>query len=845
MPFRARIAPATLPKRRDAALAYGHGVASRSAVCPYTTRPNPSSSSSLFTPHCPAPGPSTFVSPIRHASTSTSPFGALSNLFSFRRQPQELTAGNATDKYLAAIQSQDASNMWKAYQLITTAMDFDPAPEDDRWVFLTVDQLAAGMDLLSVSSPNGSLHRLQRMYGDVSTKFGYDLDTRHHSAMALGSCRAGKVKDALGILTTLDVGDVNWSELLRTTVTYDPSLVSEVFALLKGAREPSRADYQQIMRDLRRRISRGEAGRNALMELLKEMSTGGVWLGYGGESDLVRIHVLLGDVERAEGLTMGWKENGYTGGKMGKGGWDALCEVAMAQGDNDQLVKHCVEMQAFGLEPPASALLHLVRRELARSGTLERFNYRAIIDGTDKVEAEIGIQFQTHVWSLIIKRMVFRQENGEDIASVRFDNDMLETGINLYREAKARGVEIDASMVRRLVIPLCTATPTRLDDALEIYHGLAESQRAVVELSQAQSMTKIHGHLLMATSKVHDHANALLLLKDMATSGIRLPVFSYSPVVVSLMQSAPDHQTAYTIYTRFYNLNPTGFDRDSFNRLVNAFINLAPSDSGFVLPPVEMFLDIMKTMHLAGIPPSQHLLTSLLSRYGYLATTRQAGMDLERVQDRCSILYEAINDLYLRVKLDPAIDIDIPFLNALMDAYNRVGATSSALSTWDQIVERRSREPVDSSPDKFPASVAIALDVCGRNRLVKRADRIWAWARRHGFASATRTWNGWIENLCRSDQFDRAERVLFVEMKQETEGAPSPDVESARILLKFALGSEEKRERVCRRIQEEFPEWWPELRKVVAESEARQWGPPEEPMEENRAKSGPRGAIDL
>ncbi len=166
------------------------------------------------------------------------------------------------------------------------------------------------------------------------------------------------------------------------------------------------------------------------------------------------------------------------------------------------------------------------------------------------------------------------------------------------------------------------------------------------------------------------------------------------------------------------------------------------------------------------------------------------------------------------MKIDPMIEVDIALLNSLMDAYSKVGAYGEAFEVWDELVERRPREPKETVEKDYGPSINIMMDTCGHSGSLGKARKAWAWAKRwRKTPLSLANWEAWIECLARLGQTREATIVLVEEMGKD--GNPEPSKETAKIVLRFSWRDERDAEWVREMVRSRFPEWWNDLQSVA------------------------------
>jgi pentatricopeptide repeat protein len=349
---------------------------------------------------------------------------------------------------------------------------------------------------------------------------------------------------------------------------------------------------------------------------------------------------------------------------------------------------------------------------------------------------------------------------------------------------------------------------------VEIYEDVLRYDIDLYELRHVRRLARMTRSIFISCSRARPPRveTALRLLQVVADRRLSIP--GSTAALETLMLNAPNHRTAYALFTAF--ATHTALAEEDTTRIFNAFLNLAPPDSSFVFPPVDLTLDLVRDLQSPNLLDDRKVITTLIARYGRLASlTRDVPKDLLR--RRHQVLGQAITNLHLRIKLNPQIEIDIPLLNALMDAYNRTGAPEEAMLVWGELVSRRARLSVQEARKYYETSVVTALDVCAFSSGSRRADKIWAWGRRHGFVSTIKAWNGWIETLCRLGRFEEACEIIVGDLKEgraaedASQSVPRANVETIRTFAKFSWNIPGQRSGMLDRIKVAHPEFWAQV----------------------------------
>lgn len=212
-------------------------------------------------------------------------------------------------------------------------------------------------------------------------------------------------------------------------------------------------------------------------------------------------------------------------------------------------------------------------------------------------------------------------------------------------------------------------------------------------------------------------------------------------------------------------------------------------------PPAALYYEIMRDMQRAGFEVGVADYTTILKSYAAICVpvdpgTRPkpeaAGLSPDGNQFPASApsgfarahnanVVEHIQRIHTLLKLDTNLTPDTGLLNALMNAYGHAGALENALAIWDQI----------RPAARDGASISIILDALGYAgpSALPRAKQLWKTLRqKQGSRLNVNHYTSWVEALCRMGEFEEAERVVFVDMKDKVR----PDEKTLRTLVSFA-----------------------------------------------------------
>ncbi len=818
MPFRARAHPSSIPLHRNVA----HRLRRPASSFGLKPNPNPSFPSSSTKPESFFQSkliePPTSIETRPRSSSSPSP-SLFSKIFGLRKSGESSVSNRSNsvqEDFFAAIESRNVLVVKKTYDTIISTIHHDSSSSSSTSVqrYISSEDVLAAMEMLSRSNSANALPLLYRMYTDAG-RLGYENGAKHHHEMIRGFCHGGMIHQAFKLARSRENTEVNWrwGTILAGAVNYEPSLVDEVVEHIQQERKLTDFEYAILVEHLRLRLARGDIardeGREEFKHLLSKMlgeSGSRMKMKRSGETSILRVLVALGEVERAEVKAASWE-----GEEVTKEMWVALLELRMVKDDRDGVVELC-RMDQVESRAVERASAWLAQRRLAQ---LSEIRAEDVVGAVEAAENETGIDATVEVYTILMQDLMKRSE----------DDSGLDMALAVYGAARDRGVTIDLTLAHLLITALCSTEPSRLDQALDLYSDLISAEAFPTDLISRRKLSEAYRILLVACSRSQDRLSfqdAIRLLGDMKARGVFLHRSSLARLVVDLMHSAPDHSSAFRVYSLAYSLNHSALPETAFYYVATTFLQLSWDESPFV--PLNLFLEMVKDMHRAGLRPDSRIYTALLHQYGiqartmrYLLSTPDA---LERKGTVRQGLFRAIQDLHTRIKLDPMIEVDIPLLNALMNAYNRIGSWYQASKVWEELLDRFPSEDPSTVKDTFGRSISIILDACGYAGMCERARKIWAWARRHDFLDNPKLWDTYVECLCRCGKFDEALELVC----GGVHGTVFPGKESCRILLKFSWRDERWFRTVQGRVRETFPEWWDELREIVEKGEGDREG---------------------
>jgi pentatricopeptide repeat protein len=425
------------------------------------------------------------------------------------------------------------------------------------------------------------------------------------------------------------------------------------------------------------------------------------------------------------------------------------------------------------------------------------------IDDLRTVEKELDIKASAGHWSTLLNN------------NVRAGN--ISDAVSIYQEMKTFGIIPDPASVGSLIKKLCQSylnppSEVFLDHALSIYHDLDKapsslSGPAAEDVGQSTgpdadvyqallrglaSSTNISKYLPLAKSLIADMEARNMSPKDSITA---------SSAAVLLMRQSPTPSDALEVYQSLRS----SLDEQGYAIVLNAFCKLSFGDS-IRVPSLSDYFEIVKDMRRAGLSITVEIYTIFLRQLGAVATQLQhlgedASADLGK---QLVVTTRRTHDL---LTLDAAVSPDADVWNQLMDTYQCLGCFADSYRVWDMMY-------LSGRFDHL--SVSIILAACGRAGAWQVARNICAKLFNDHFSFNLHNWNTWLECLCRLAKLNDALKVACLEMGKGRISV-APDVESARILIKYSKQANQHEE-VLVRIQRHLPELWRKLPEDLKQS---------------------------
>jgi hypothetical protein len=288
------------------------------------------------------------------------------------------------------------------------------------------------------------------------------------------------------------------------------------------------------------------------------------------------------------------------------------------------------------------------------------------------------------------------------------------------------------------------------------------------------------------------------------------------------MESTKDHYDAFKIYSWVRALNRKAFKYEQYQEIINHFAAMSLPKSPRV--PPDLLAEFITDIKRAGFRMDAKMYTTIISRFtAFLRKRRRQLNESDLVEmvpsaddKTVSQTLHLLRKLHGAIRLDSFLDVDIPLLNALMDAYNQLGAWPECFTVWQELVDRHAW---DDKHEAFQPSLSIIFDACGYSKQLARGRRIWRWAAKGAVPVNQNNLSAWVECLCRSGQVIEATSLLCQGLQEDPATSElRPEKRVLEIPLKFAWNDASTRAQVQHAIREAFPEEWPSLRFIASRS---------------------------
>lgn len=168
--------------------------------------------------------------------------------------------------------------------------------------------------------------------------------------------------------------------------------------------------------------------------------------------------------------------------------------------------------------------------------------------------------------------------------------------------------------------------------------------------------------------------------------------------------------------------------------------------------PPEDLLGTLQDMRADGHPPTCAVYTAVLDYYSKTQPASAAG----------------VAATHAMLKWDEELEPDLPLVNALMNAYNRIDEPTIVLAIWESLLA--TRQEFDS------VTLSVFFDTAGRHGLLTLARKVVSTVHRAEEEAKERgtkrctpmtkgAWDAWLECLARCGRLEEAIEVAFGEMR--------------------------------------------------------------------------------
>ena len=405
-----------------------------------------------------------------------------------------------------------------------------------------------------------------------------------------------------------------------------------------------------------------------------------------------------------------------------------------------------------------------------------------------QLERKFGIKCTVVHWSIIINNCL------------RSGNFM--QAFEIYDQSKKAGITPDAALIAPLLRALARLdmkgpSDESINRALAIYRDLAST----VPPSMHPPSSK--------PKNLNDHStgpdigiyNTLLRMLLSSKSGTK-----YLPLADSLLKEMEDRHlptnssaiTASKIIIEmrrartfsdvfeFYREHRSNLDEHGYAAVLQAYCRLS-FRGDLQVPLITQYFSIVNDMRLQRVPITPKVYTIILHQIGSMVKSiRQDYPQYNAARQVLERLVATIRRVHDFLTLDASISPDAALWNQLMNTYSRLGCFGDAYRVWEMMYLTGRYDQI---------SVSIMLDACGYAGDIRIANSIRKKLDKAGFSFDLRNWNTWVECLCRLGKIEDAVNVVCSEMGNS---GMKPDVESVRILVKFARRAERSKELLSR-----------------------------------------------
>ena len=447
------------------------------------------------------------------------------------------------------------------------------------------------------------------------------------------------------------------------------------------------------------------------------------------------------------------------------------------------------EMRSASVKPDQETFAIIVLAQISRN-PVDRL-VEEYVDRVWQASSVMGLDPEDKNWEAFVERVI-RSINNSGLEEA----DKRESIYSAYELAVRAGAKVTIRLAKLVVDQIASNSAgsgpdyvrvnnikadlaAAMDESKEI---MLDSQRTLKERDddlRAIHLVSLQG--AMRRGSKNEVAKDIIpdtiaVLDEMRKRSVTLPHQMTLVTILDLMSRAQHHHDAFRAYSYVRALAPGRLSEEDHLEILQHFIRLSLPKSPWPLP--KLTFEFLRDMRDSGLPVRAKVYTMMVNEYTrYLRRRRKgrssspgsneatsaalSGTDIGGPDQRIlSNTLQTIQKIHSIVKLDSFLDVDLPLLTSLMDAYNQLQLWPETFELWNEIVARhRMERGVDPDVETTQTAVqrmayrpalSVILDACGYSGHLSRARRIWEWAHERDMIRCSYgNWKSWIECLCR------------------------------------------------------------------------------------------------